>query len=87
VLRSDENALTYAEWSQTRGTISFGWGQCTMQASPGRLTLRVEAAKEEHLQRVQEIVTADIERFGRRDQLKVTWQRPAAPIAQPGEAS
>jgi hypothetical protein len=44
-----------------------------MQASPDRLTLQVEAADEEHLQRVQEIIAADIERFGRRDQLKVTW--------------
>jgi hypothetical protein len=79
--------VQHVEWSQTRGTISFGWGQCTMQASPGRLTLQVEAADEEHLQRVQEIVATDIERFGRRDQLKVNWQRPGAPIAQTGEAS
>jgi hypothetical protein len=65
--------VQHVEWSQTRGMISFGWGQCTMQASPDRLTLQVEAADEEHLQRVQEIIAADIERFGRRDQLKVTW--------------
>jgi len=79
--------VQHVEWSQTRGMISFGWGQCAMQASPGRLTVRVEAADEEHLQRVQEIIAADIERFGRRDHLKVTWQRPGAPIVQPGEAS
>src|SRR5215467_5470031 len=54
--------VRHNESSQTRGTISFGWGQCTMQASPGTLTLRVEAADEEHLQRVQEIIATDIER-------------------------
>jgi hypothetical protein len=65
--------------SETSGTIRFGWGQCTMQATPGTLTLRAEAADEESLQRVQNIIARNIERFGKRHQLTVTWQRAPAP--------
>ncbi len=25
--------VQHVEWSETRGTISFGWGRCTMQAT------------------------------------------------------
>jgi hypothetical protein len=67
--------VEHVEWSETSGMISFGWGQCTMQATPGTLTLRAKAADEESLQRVQGIVARDIERFGKRDLLTVTWQR------------
>lgn len=75
--------VQHAECSQTSGMISFGWGQCTMQATPGTLTLRVEAADEESLERVQGIIARDIERFGKRRQLTVTWQRAPAPSTQP----
>jgi len=33
--------------------------------------------------RKQEIVAKDIERFGKREHLKVAWQRPQAPTTQP----
>ena len=75
------------ECSETSGMISFGWGQCTMQVSPGTLTLRAEAEDEESLQRVQGIVARDIERFGKRNQLTVSWQRTREPSTQPGQAS
>ena len=67
------------ECSETSGMISFGWGTCTMQATPGTLTLRAEAADEESLMRVQGIIARDIERFGKRNQLTVSWQRAPAP--------
>jgi hypothetical protein len=79
--------VQHVEWSETRGLISFGWGQCTMQATPGTLILHAEAADEENLQRVQDIVAKDIERFGQRDHLKVNWQLPEASTAQPGQLS
>lgn len=78
--------VLHVEWSQTRGTVDFGWAKCTMQASPGTLILRTEAADEDNLRRVQEIVAADIERFGTRDHLTVNWQRPASPATQPSDA-
>jgi hypothetical protein len=79
--------VQHAECTATSGTISFGWGQCTMQATPGTLTLRAEAADEESLQRVQGIIARDIERFGKRNQLTVSWQRAQTPGARPGQAS
>ena len=79
--------VQHVECSETSGIISFGWGQCTMQATPGTLTLRAEAADDESLQRVQDIVARDIERFGKRNQLTVSWQRAQASSAQPGQTS
>ena len=70
---------TDVEWSETQGTIRFGEGTITLQASPGTLILRAEAAGEENLRRIQDIVTADLGRFGKRDHLAVTWQRPVTP--------
>lgn len=65
----------HVEWTETLGTADFGWGQCTMQADPDALTLRADATDEDNLQRVQDLVAEHLERFGKRDQLKVTWQR------------
>ena len=74
------------EWSDTDGTLTFSWGRCTMHAGPGTLTVRAEATNEEDLQRTQNLITRNLERFGRRDHLKVNWQRPNAPTVQAGEA-
>ena len=79
--------VKHAEWSETRGSIDFGWGRCTLQANGDLLTLRAEAADEEDLQRVQDIVTRDIERFGSREHLKVSWQRLDPPISASGPVS
>lgn len=64
----------------------FGGGKLTMQASAGALTLRAEADSEENLQQLQDLVTERLEKFGRRDHLKVNWQRSEAPTVQPGGA-
>jgi hypothetical protein len=64
----------HVEWSDTRGTITFAWGRCILEATPNALTLSVEAADEDNLQRVQDLVGEHLERFGSRDQLKVNWQ-------------
>lgn len=62
------------DWSDTHGVLNLSWGKCTVDASPAGLTVRVEADNEENLRRVQDIVTADLERFGRRDRVAVAWQ-------------
>jgi len=79
--------VQHIECSETSGMISFGWGQCTMQVTPGTLMLRAEAADEESLQRVQGIIGRDIERFGKRGRLTVSWLRANGPCAKPGQAS
>jgi hypothetical protein len=73
--------VPHVEWSQTRGSVSFGGGRLTMEASPGALNLRAEADGEGSLEQVQDLVTERLERFGRRDHLKVNWQRPEAPAS------
>jgi hypothetical protein len=50
-----------------------------MRATPGMLTLRAEAADEEGLRRVQDLVARNIERFGRREHLSVVWRQPLSP--------
>lgn len=66
--------LINVEWSDDHGSVSFGWGRCTVHAGPGALTLRAEADTVENLQRVQDIVGRHLGRFGRRDHLAVHWQ-------------
>jgi hypothetical protein len=64
-----------AEWSETHGTVHFGqWGRCVLDAEAGTLTVRVEADDEDGLRRIQEVVSRDLDRFGRRDRLAVDWQ-------------
>ena len=66
--------IQHVEWSDTHGTLDLGWGRCTMHAGPGMLTVRAEAATGESLQRVQDLIARDLERFGRREHLQVNWQ-------------
>jgi len=76
----------HAECSGTDGTLTFSWGRCTLHAGPDTLTVRAEAASEENLQRIQDLIARNLERFGRREHLMVHWQRPQAPATQPGQA-
>ena len=63
-----------AEWSGTDGIVTLNWGQWTMHAAPGTLTLRAQAADQENLRRIQDFITARLEKMGRRDHLTVNWQ-------------
>jgi len=78
--------MQHAEWSATRGTVRLNWGGWTMQATPGTLTLRAEAADQASLQRIQDMLTTRLEKFGRREHLTVTWQKAATPAGEPGPA-
>ena len=71
--------LRNVEGSDTAGSVILNWGQCTMQVAPGMLTLRAEAADEESLTRIQNLVAERLERFGSRDHLKVAWRRTQSP--------
>ncbi|HKS43692.1 MAG TPA: DUF2218 domain-containing protein [Amycolatopsis sp.] len=72
-----------AEWSDTDGAVTFDpWGQCVAQATPGALILRAQAADQQNLRRIQDVITWNLSRFGRRDHLKVHWHD----VLQSGEA-
>ena len=67
-------------------TLELTWGRCTMRAGAHALTVRVEARDEENLWRVQDLIAADLRRFGRRENLTVHWRRPEDPTVQAGAA-
>lgn len=66
-----------ADWSDGTGTVTFEpWGRCSMAASENVLMVRIDAADQESLRRIQRIVTDDLSRLGRRDGLTLDWRRP-----------
>ena len=67
--------MHHAEWSDTFGILRLNWGECTIQANSDTLTLRAQAADEESLRRIEELIAERLETFGRRDHLKVSWQQ------------
>jgi hypothetical protein len=77
--------VRHAEWSGTEGTVTLNWGRWTLQAGDRTLTVRAEAADEQNLQRIQDLLTTRLKSFGRREHLAVNWQRPPA-ASQPGPA-
>ena len=91
--RHDGNPLAGGEvtlhvaQSADRTTLTFDpWGRCTVHAELDRIALRIDAADEQNLRRIQQIITRDIERFGRREHLSVAWRRldpPADPATAP----
>jgi hypothetical protein len=66
----------------------LNWGRWTLQAADGTLRMRAEAADEQNLKRIQDLLTGRLESFGQREHLTVNWQRPPAATsgqpAQPG---
>src|SRR3954468_1556922 len=61
-------------WTDTAGVIDLGRSRCTLTADDEVLTLRAEADDAADLQRLQALITARLERFGRREHLTVAWQ-------------
>jgi hypothetical protein len=76
----------HAEYSDTHGIVTVApWGRCTLQANPDTLMVCIEATDEDSLRRLQGVLTSNLERFGRREHLTVSWQQPVAPAARPGD--
>lgn len=71
--------VRHAEHSGAEGTVIMDRGQWTVRADPGTLTLRAEAADAESLRLIQDMLAMRLEKFGRRENLAVTWQPPAEP--------
>ena len=49
------------EWTQTDGTIEFGWARATLRADETGLWLRAEADEEEALGHMCELITRHVE--------------------------
>jgi hypothetical protein len=63
------------ERTSTNATLILNIGQCVARADNDSLVLRAEADNEPDLRRIQQLLTRDLERFGRREQLTVTWSQ------------
>ncbi|MEV6647971.1 DUF2218 domain-containing protein [Amycolatopsis sp. NPDC051371] len=69
------------EVSGNEGKIRFSWGACTLRSTSDTLAVHLEAEDADKLARLQGILTADLERFGKRDDLKVSWHGQEGPGA------
>jgi uncharacterized protein len=55
--------------------IVFEGGHAGLRVEPGALSLAAVAPTPDGMRRVEEVIGSHLERFGRRDGLRVTWQR------------
>jgi uncharacterized protein len=62
-----------AVFTDDSGYINFEAGRCDLRAGDGELFLTVTADSEENRERLRNVVGSHLERFGRRDELSVTW--------------
>jgi hypothetical protein len=81
--RANRPQVSHVDWTDTDGTLELNWGHCTFHAGPDELTVRIEAADDEHLEAVQQIIARDLERYGRREDLSINWRRQPAPSTTP----
>jgi hypothetical protein len=72
--------VDHVDYSDTVGTVRFPDGQLRMRASADTLSLRVEAADDDALRRLQDGVAARLNKIGRRDHLTTTWHRMETPV-------
>jgi hypothetical protein len=65
------------EFTPERGAIPFASDRrCLLEATPERLTLRIEAADEAMLQRMEGVVVDHLKRFAFREDLgDIAWRR------------
>jgi hypothetical protein len=60
-------------YDDNTGRITFEFGSCELVAGSDQLTLVASAAQPGELDRLKEVVGSHLERFGRRDELEVSW--------------
>ncbi|WP_102143114.1 DUF2218 domain-containing protein [Mycobacterium hubeiense] len=89
--RSDDAAsptrpeVNHVDYSDAAAAVQFTDGRLTMHATADTLMLRVEAADDDALRRLQDGVAARLQTIGRRDQLTTTWHRLETPAVAPGD--
>jgi uncharacterized protein len=59
------------------GAIELPAGGCTMEADAETLAVRVEAAEDTNLPRLEQVVEDHIKRFAFREELTFVWSRSA----------
>lgn len=64
---------------ETGADIPLGLGSCRLRASDATLDIRLEAATEEDLGRLAEVVASHLQRFARGETLVFDWVRHGSP--------
>jgi hypothetical protein len=79
---TDQRRLSVqAEWDDRHAVLTFDPPvRATLDAGPTALTVRIDADDDRTAVLVRDILTRDLQRFGRRDRLTVDWH----PISQQG---
>jgi len=62
-----------ASFGDDSGYIQFEFGRCELHTFARTLNLEVSAADAESHERMERVIGSHLERFGRRDELSVTW--------------
>ena len=60
------------------GQLVFSYGTGTVRPEEGQLVLEAEAADEDSLAHVEDVLARHLERFGAKRELVVTWERGSA---------
>jgi hypothetical protein len=66
------------EWTGETGFVEFQAGRCEMATTAEGLLLTARAGTEAGLAQVQEVIRRHLERWGEKDELRVTWPQPDA---------
>jgi uncharacterized protein len=64
-----------AQYTEHSGSIRFPYGLCALSAGESELSLTVSAEDAESLERMEHVIGSHLERFGRGDELAVSWRR------------
>lgn len=62
-----------AEYSDTRGTVQFGFASCEMNAIDGTLIIDLQADDAAGFERAKYVVSDHLERFSTGEGLTVVW--------------
>ncbi len=64
-----------ASFDEKSGTLEFPFGACALRAEPEKLRLTVEAASDEDLGRMEDVIARHLERFAHKEPLQIAWVR------------
>ncbi|KDM91888.1 DUF2218 domain-containing protein [Photobacterium galatheae] len=67
------NHKVQAEWDDQQGRVFFDMGTCAFHATESMLTIECQAASDEALEVVKDIVKSHFDRFARREAVELTW--------------
>jgi hypothetical protein len=68
-------------WTDADGSIDFGWGRCAIRAGETSLHVRAEAADQDALRQVRELITRHLGKLASNTELPLAWQQDGTPVS------